>query len=245
MRYSKLFFVSNCSYDLFSFARHHLLCYRVLHMDVTKESFESAAGVEAMNVQGLRDGEERVFKHFAPGSSVLDMGCGTGRTTAVLKDRGFQVTGMDYSAAMIAEARRQRPDIAFDVMDASAMSYADASFDNAFFSYNGLGFVYPEAARLKALAEVSRVLKPGGIFAYSSHRLIVPNTIGRLKNDLISLMHGYVYPYHRTAEQGDSIVMIGYRGSKSRQLTQLKAAGFELVDFFTAKDDFYICRKLS
>ncbi len=212
-------------------------------MTINKTTFESAAGVHAMNVQGLRDGEERVFKHFAPGSSILDMGCGTGRTTAVLKDRGFNVVGMDYSAAMIAEARKQRSDIHFDVMDASQMTYADASFENVFFSYNGLGFVYPEAARLKALSEIDRVLKPGGIFAYSSHRCIFPNTLGRLKNDLASMLHGYVYPYHRTAEQGGDMAMIGYRGSKSRQVTQLKAAGFELVDFFTAKDDFYICRK--
>ncbi len=224
-------------------AGHAIVVSYLLRMDVTKQSFESAAGVQAMNVHGLRDGEERIITHFAPASRILDIGCGTGRTTAILKDRGFNVVGMDYSAAMIAKARAQRPDITYDVMDASALSYADASFDNAFFSYNGLGFVYPEAARLKALSEIHRILKPGGIFAYSSHRLVMPNTIGRLKNDLMSMMHGYVYPYHRTAEQGESIVMIGYRGSKARQIAQLKAAGFELLECFTAKDDFYICRK--
>jgi ubiquinone/menaquinone biosynthesis C-methylase UbiE len=213
-------------------------------MDITKATFESTAGVQAMNVQGLRDGEERVFSHFAAGSSVLDMGCGTGRTTAVLKDRGFRVTGMDYSAAMIREAASQRPDIQFDVMDASEMTYGDASFDNAFFSYNGLGNLYPERLRLKALSEIHRILRAGGIFAYTSHRLIVPNTLGRIKNDLASMMHGYVYPYHRTAEKGGDVVMIGYRGSVSRQMEQLKAHGFELVDFFTAKDDFYVCRKV-
>ncbi len=213
-------------------------------MDVTtKRTYESVAGVEAMNAQGLHAGEERVLQHFALGSSVLDLGCGTGRTTAVLKDRGYRVVGMDYSSAMIREAHSQRPDIPYDVMDASDMSYPDASFDNAFFSYNGLGNLYPEKLRLKALAEVHRILKSGGVFAYSSHRLIMPDTLGRIKNDLVSLMHGYVYPYHRTAERGDQIVMIGYRGSKARQVSQLKKNGFELVDSFTAKDDYYVCRK--
>lgn len=215
-----------------------------MNTDITKKTFESATGVQAMNTQGLRDGEERVFAALRPGSRVLDMGCGTGRTTAVLKDRGFDVTGMDYSAAMIAEARSQRADIRYDVMDASEMSYEDTSFDAAFFSFNGLGFIYPESKRIRALSEIHRVLKPGGIFAYSSHRLIVPNTLGRLKNDLYSLAHGALYPYHWTRESGGDIVLLGYRGSKSRQIAQLQKSDFELVDFFTAKDDYYVCKKV-
>ena len=197
-----------------------------------------------MNYHDLRKGEERVFSHFAPGSSILDMGCGTGRTTAILRDRGFDVTGMDYSTAMIEKAKSQRSDIHYDVMDACAMSYADESFDAAFFSFNGLGFIYPESKRMQALSEINRVLRPGGIFAYSSHRFMLPNTVGRLKNDLYSLAYGMVYPYHRTWESGGDLVMVAYRGTRSRQIRQLTQEGFELVDFFTAKDDYYVCKKV-
>lgn len=44
---------------------------------------------------------------IAPGTSVLDVGCGVGRWSLLLAARGAQVTGMDLSPTMIAEARRR------------------------------------------------------------------------------------------------------------------------------------------
>ena len=43
------------------------------------------------------------------------------------------------------------------------------SFDAVIFSFNGLGCVYPDASRVKCLAECSRVLKAGGVFIFSLH----------------------------------------------------------------------------
>jgi SAM-dependent methyltransferase len=47
-----------------------------------------------------------IMAHIAPGSRVLDVGCGTGETLRVVADMGCEVTGWDYSADMIDEARR-------------------------------------------------------------------------------------------------------------------------------------------
>jgi hypothetical protein len=57
-------------------------------------------------------------------------------------------------------------------MDATRLQFADASFAAALFSYNGIDCIYPVAARHRCLAEVFRVLVPGGIFLLSSHNLI-------------------------------------------------------------------------
>lgn len=45
--------------------------------------------------------------HLQPPASILDVGCGTGRHSLELAHRGFQVTGLDISAGMLAEARRK------------------------------------------------------------------------------------------------------------------------------------------
>jgi ubiquinone/menaquinone biosynthesis C-methylase UbiE len=122
----------------------------------------------------LNAGEELVFKHMfeaAPSGSTLDIGVGAGRTTGLLSRNGCGYTGVDYTPEMIATARLAHPDKHFEVMDARDLSaFADASFDRAVFSYNGIDSVDGNG-RLAVLREVYRVLKPGGVFVFSTfHR---------------------------------------------------------------------------
>src|ERR1700724_680602 len=117
-------------------------------MDITKQSYESRESVETYRTQGLRSGEERVLEYFKSGK-ILDLGCGTGRTSIILQDRGLEVTAIDYSHALIEEARKLYPRIHFEVMDASRLEYGDQEFDYAFFSYNGLDYLYPETKRIQ------------------------------------------------------------------------------------------------
>lgn len=61
-----------------------------------------------------------MLDHFAAtvetdGGPVLDAGCGAGRITRYLADRGCRVEGLDLSPAMVAAARRDHPDLTFSV----------------------------------------------------------------------------------------------------------------------------------
>ena len=56
---------------------------------------------------------ELILQFFEPHAKTLDIGCGSGRDTAWLAHRGFDVIGMDASIGMLAEARKRHPNIMF------------------------------------------------------------------------------------------------------------------------------------
>ncbi len=94
-----------------------------------------------------------------PGERILDLGCGTGHLTAEIAAVGALTVGIDQSAEMIAQARRQFPDLRFEVCDAREIPFT-AEFD-AVFSNAALHWI-PEAE--KVIRGVARALKPNGRF---------------------------------------------------------------------------------
>lgn len=93
-----------------------------------------------------------------PGERILDLGCGDGQLTAKLVASGAVLTGVDASPAMVAAARERG--IVADQAQAESLPYPDGTFD-AVFSNAALHWVRAQDAMM---AEVRRVLKPGGRF---------------------------------------------------------------------------------
>jgi ubiquinone/menaquinone biosynthesis C-methylase UbiE len=129
-------------------------------------------GYEAMNE--LFPPEEKLFEIYRDDirdHRVIDLGCGGGRTTARLHALAKDYIGLDYSSGMVECCRRRYPGITFVHGDATNLTMFDtASFDFVLFSYNGIDSM-SHANRLRVLAEVHRVLVPGGLFAFSSHNI--------------------------------------------------------------------------
>ena len=98
-----------------------------------------------------------------PGQRILDIACGPGPVSSLATMRGAQVTGIDFSAAMVAEARRRNPGISFEQADAESLPFADGSFDAVVCGFG----VHHFASPVRALAEARRVLRPGGQFAFT------------------------------------------------------------------------------
>jgi demethylmenaquinone methyltransferase/2-methoxy-6-polyprenyl-1,4-benzoquinol methylase len=104
------------------------------------------------------------FAAVQPGESALDLCCGTGDVAFALAEAGARVTGMDFSAPMlaVAEARKVKVSEAAGPMflqgDALRTPFPDAHFDVVTISY-GLRNL---ASVDEGLREMWRVLKPGG-----------------------------------------------------------------------------------
>ncbi len=98
-----------------------------------------------------------------PGDRVLDVGCGSGRTTREAARRTGSAVGVDLSSAMLEVARRRAADegltgVRFEQADAQVAAFPPASFDVAISRTGAMFFADPVAA----LANVGRALVPGG-----------------------------------------------------------------------------------
>lgn len=100
--------------------------------------------------------------------AVLDLGCAGGFMAEALAERGATVTGIDPAAkaieAAIAQARKTASNISYEVGVGEALPYAKDSFD-AVVCVDVLEHV---ADLHKVLAEVARILKPGGLFLFDT-----------------------------------------------------------------------------
>jgi SAM-dependent methyltransferase len=101
------------------------------------------------------------------GGEVYDLGCGPGQTTAFLHGCGVRVRGLDLSAELLREARQRHPGVEFEQGDMLALSLADASLAGVIAFY---AIVHLAPAELRrALAEMHRVLRPGGRLLLAFH----------------------------------------------------------------------------
>ena len=117
--------------------------------------------------EGLREADARLLGDVA-GRRVLEVGCGSAPCARWLRRAGADVVALDLSAGMLARAAELNRSTGVPVplvqADAGALPVADASFDLACSAYGGLPFVADARA---VLAEVRRVLRPGGRFVAS------------------------------------------------------------------------------
>lgn len=97
------------------------------------------------------------------GVRLLDMAAGPGYVAGAAAQRGARAVGVDFSAAMLAEARRRHPTVDFREGDAEALPLPDGSFDAAVMNFGLLHLGQPE----RAVLEAHRVLRAGGRFGFT------------------------------------------------------------------------------
>lgn len=95
-----------------------------------------------------------------PGRLTLDIGCGEGRLTRDLTERGHHVVGVDVSPTMIEAARARNPELEFVEADAAELPFEDDAADLAIAFMSLMDIDDMQGA----VREAARVLEPGGRF---------------------------------------------------------------------------------
>ena len=154
-------------------------------MDPNKEAYEREDVVEVYKNAFYLDKAELVLlcklEDKLKSIKMLDIGVGGGRTTYFFASRVASYTGIDYSESMIKACKERFPKERFLVCDVRNMDiFDDNYFDLILFSFNGLDSLSHED-RLKALKEIKRVCRQGGVFFFSTHNLNYIDEVFRFK----------------------------------------------------------------
>lgn len=110
------------------------------------------------------------------GGRVLDAGCGAGRLLPLLASRGARVEGIDISADMVRRARQDHPGHPIAVAELTDLPCDDGALDAVVSWYSTIHM--PDDHLADALAELRRVLRPGGHVLLAFQTGDAPRTVG-------------------------------------------------------------------
>lgn len=178
--------------------------------------YKTEASIENYSKESkLTDIESFLVKKYFK-SPVLDLGCGTGRTTKCLSDKGFKVIGVEIVEEMVKKAKSMFPEIKFYEGDATNLKFKDSSFNTVFFSFNGLDYIYPKEKRVEAFKETSRILKKKGLFIFSSHNPIALFVKFRPRFLLRNLKRGTLFSRYKIEQQTFGQLLTHYMSPKKQ-----------------------------
>jgi SAM-dependent methyltransferase len=108
------------------------------------------------------------FAGLRPGQAVLDVACGTGVVAITAARSGTKVTGIDLTPELLERARENsriaEVDVDWREGDAEALPFDDGAFDVVLSQFGHMFAPRPDVA----IGEMLRVLKPGGVIAFST-----------------------------------------------------------------------------
>jgi SAM-dependent methyltransferase len=133
-----------------SFGEDYLLVYRHRTLADAEGEVDSIAG----------------WLHLSPEDHILDLCCGTGRHSIALARRGYRVTGLDLSETLLsyAAALAKGLPVRFVHGDMRFLPFSDGVFDVVLNLFTSFGYFVEDRDNERVLAEIHRVLKPGGRF---------------------------------------------------------------------------------
>src|SRR5699024_8847099 len=222
------------------------------HNQVEKTWNEMAEGWSSRSKNMWENGSRKdiipFMKRIIPSGNVIDIGCGDGYGTHLLKENGYDVLGVDLSEEMIALAREKKihEDIPFQQGDICSLPFQGNAFDGALI----VNVIEWTEQPLQALHELRRILKPGGVICIG----ILGPTAGprrhsyhRLYGEKVICNMVMPWEWHQLCEENgftyvDSMT-VPKKGMKSEDVSHFpleleQALSFMAVSIFRKKDDY-------
>jgi len=171
------------------------------------------------NAKAYADSAEKVppvesmeqFLSMLPKSpKILDAGCGPGRDSRILSEKGATVIGLDISKGLLEEAKKRNSSrgVKYIEGDMTKMEFPDASFDGVWSHASLVNLETIEDAE-KAIREYYRVLKSGGIL-----HILTKEQLGNEKTAIVSdplLNHDRFFRYYTKQELGGLVSAAGFK----------------------------------
>jgi SAM-dependent methyltransferase len=175
-------------------------------MSIKTHDYEKQAGAFAeLEMQGtqylaFRDIPMLIREYAGSVASVLDYGCGAGRSTRFLKRLGFNAIGVDVSQDMLEQARSKDGSGEYRHIPSGLLPFEDSAFDLVFSS-----FVFLEVSRIeeieRILKEMKRVLRKDGTIIFVTSSTEAPT------GNWVSL--SYAFPENdKPLKSGDTIKLL-------------------------------------
>jgi SAM-dependent methyltransferase len=184
--------------------------------------------------EGLREATAQLLgpADSLRGERILEVGCGAAQCARWLVAQGAEVVAMDLSSGQLRHARQA---VAGDASapllvqaDASALPLPDASVDIACSAFGAIPFVTDSAA---VMAEVARVLRPGGRWVFSTNhpmRWCMPDDPGPA-GLVVERSYFDRRPYVEVTPDGRPVYVEAHRTLGDR-VRELVGAGFRVLD---------------
>lgn len=171
-----------------------------------------------------------LLERIAPGSEVLELGCGYGRVALRLAAAGALVTGIDVAEDSLAMARELAASTQLEsrcrwqAMDALALDFDDASFDAVLCVQNGIAAFRVDREAL--VREAWRVLRPGGLLLLATYtEAIWPDRLAWFEAQAEAGLIGAID--HQASREGVIVCNDGFRSGRASD-SEFHALAFTL-----------------
>ncbi|UCC48396.1 MAG: class I SAM-dependent methyltransferase [Gemmatimonadota bacterium] len=136
------------------------------------EWYRAWFGEEYLALYSHRDEEEAeagvdlvLRSSVNPPGAILDLACGAGRHMAEFERRGLRAIGLDLSGTLLQQARSRHVGLLLVQGDMRHLPFADRSFELVVNFFTSFGYFAEPEEDARVLAEIHRILRPGGCFA--------------------------------------------------------------------------------
>jgi SAM-dependent methyltransferase len=187
----------------------------------------------------LRRWEEALLASVMPEpGTVLVVGCGSGREAFALEDRGWTVTAVDVTPALLevalGEARARDSEVRFELVDGVDLPLQDDAVDAVTLWSQVLNNVPTRAGRAVLMREAHRVLTPGGVVSFSVHDRI--RTMARVAPEMIVSVDDPEPGDLVLLEREGGVERLNHYFDKAEITTMCTEAGFSSLQIWHTSD---------
>jgi len=206
------------------------------YVEQNKRAYDEISSLFSSTRQYIWKDIKPLLRFAKDGDDILDIGCGNGRLYQLFRDLSISFTGTDISSGLIDIAKKTYIDATFIVSDMRSLPFEGNSFDITY----SIAAVHhlPRAGQLEILQEVSRVLKPEGLFVMTNWNFLGRWTQKRIEKGryLIGDTPDHIIANFISGDKKTNEARHYWNITPDQMCEMAEAADFEIVEQYYSKN---------